>query len=329
MNRRLAVILGLAVLALAAGGYLYWRHQLASQAPESFARANGRIEIRRYDVATKFPGRIVSVLVREGDEVAAGELVATLDGRDIDTRYRAAEAGVASAGDAQARAESEVAAGQAQLSLAEAETGRAERLIGDEAVSHADVDHAHAAQALARAALSGARAAAAQAGAGRSAAQAQLAEAAAARDDLRLVAPVAGRVEYRVVEPGSVVGAGSRIVTLLDPTDARMVIFLPTAEVGRLAVGAEARLVLDGPDGQVLPAHVAFIAADAQFTPRAVETASERDKLMYRVELAVDPKTLAADRARVHGGLTGEAYVRLDARAPWPEAVAQAEHHGR
>jgi HlyD family secretion protein len=329
MNRKLAVTLGAVALALAAGGYLYWRHQLADGAQDGVAEANGRIEIRRFDVATKYPGRILGVDVREGDEVRAGQLVATLDGRDVDARYRAAQAGVTAAADAEGRAESEVRARQAQLTLAEAETGRADRLVGDEAVSRSDVDRAHTEQSLALAGLSGARAAVAQAAAGRSAAQAQLAEVQAARDDLRLVAPVSGRVEYRVVEPGAVVGAGSRVVTLLDPTDVRMIVFLPTAQIGRLAMGAEARLVLDGPDGKVLPAHVSFISADAQFTPRAVETASERDKLMYRVELAVDPKALAENRAYIHGGLTGEAYVRLDPRAPWPEAVQQAQTHGR
>lgn len=329
MTRRLAVLLGVIVLAAAAGGYAYWRHLQDAARPEGFAQANGRIEIRRFDVDTKLPGRVATVLVREGDEVRAGEVVATLDGRDVEARYRAAQAGVAAAAGAAGRAESELQARQAQLALARIETGRADRLSGDEAVSRSDVDRAHAEQAVAAAGLAGARDALAQAEAGRNAARASLSEVQAAVDDLALVAPVSGRVEYRVVEPGAVVGAGSRVVTLLDPTDVRMVVFLPTAEIGRLALGAQARLVLDGPEGLALPAHVSFVAADAQFTPRAVETASERDKLMYRVELAVDAAALARIHPYVHGGLTGEAYIRLDPNAPWPEAVRRAERHGR
>ena len=327
MNRKLAVTLGVAALALAVGGFVVSRHPFWETRTDGFALANGRLEVRRYDVATKYPGRIDSVTVREGADVRSGEVVASLDPRDIDARLDAAKAAVAAANDAMARAEAEVRAHQAQSVLADQETRRLERLIGDEAVSRSDLDRAHAEQAAAAAAFAGARAAVAQATSARDAARAQQAEAQAARDDMVLRAPISGRVEYRVVEPGTVVGAGSRVVTLLDPTDVRMVVFLPTGQVGRLAVGAPARLVLDGPEGAVLPAHVAFISSDAQFTPRAVETASERDKLMYRVELTLDPQALSA--ARIHGGLTGEAYLRLDPRAPWPQAVAQAPRHGQ
>lgn len=327
MNRKLAVTLGVAALALAVGGFMVARHPFWETKTDGFALANGRLEVRRYDVATKYPGRVDSVTVREGADVRMGDILASLDPRDIQARLEAAKAAVAAADDAMARAEAEVRARQAQAVLADQETHRIERLIGDEAVSRSDLDHAHAEQALAAAAVAGARAALAQATSARDAARAQQAEAQAARDDMVLRAPISGRVEYRVVEPGTVVGAGSRVVTLLDPSDVRMVVFLPTGQVSRLAVGAPARLVLDGPGGTILPAHVSFISSDAQFTPRAVETASERDKLMYRVELALDPQTLA--QARIHGGLTGEAYVRLDPRAPWPQAATQAPSHGR
>jgi HlyD family secretion protein len=133
---------------------------------------------------------------------------------------------------------------------------------------------------------------------------------------------VAGRVEYKLVQAGEVVAAGGRLVTILDLTDVYMTIFLPTGEAGRVALGSEARIVLDAVPRSVFPATVSFVAAEAQFTPKTVETANEREKLMYRVKLAIDPKLLETYRDYVKAGLTGNAYVRIAAAAVWPERLA-------
>ena len=116
-------------------------------------------------------------------------------------------------------------------------------------------------------------------------AEAQVAQIKAMLRDMTLSTPVAGRVEYKLVQAGEVVGAGGRLVTILDLTDVFMTIFLPTGEAGRVALGSEARIVLDAAPNYVFPATVSFVAAEAQFTPKAVETANEREKLMYRVKL--------------------------------------------
>jgi HlyD family secretion protein len=115
-----------------------------------------------------------------------------------------------------------------------------------------------------------------------------------------------------------VLGPGGRIVTLLDLSDVFMTVFLPTRDVGRISLGDEARIVLDAAPEFTIPARVSFIAAEAQFTPKSVETASERDKLMYRVKLAFDPKLLETYRDYVKAGLTGNGYVRVQPEAEWP-----------
>jgi HlyD family secretion protein len=139
---------------------------------------------------------------------------------------------------------------------------------------------------------------------------------------MTLSTPVAGRVEYKLVQAGEVVGAGGRLVTILDLTDVFMTIFLPTGEAGRVALGSEARIVLDAAPKYVFPATVSFVAAEAQFTPKAVETANEREKLMYRVKLKADPKLLETYRDYVKAGLTANAYVQLTQGAVWPERLA-------
>lgn len=139
--------------------------------------------------------------------------------------------------------------------------------------------------------------------------------------DSMLKAPISGRVLYRLAEPGEVLAAGGKVLTLLELTDVYMTIFLPTALAGRVTVGSEARIVLDAAPQYVIPANVSFVAARAQFTPKDVETQSEREKLMFRVKVRIEPELLTKYREQVKTGLPGVAYVRLDAKAEWPEQL--------
>jgi HlyD family secretion protein len=136
--------------------------------------------------------------------------------------------------------------------------------------------------------------------------------------DSALKSPRDGRVQYRVVQPGEVVGGGGRVLSLIDLSDVYMTFFLPTAVVGRVALGTEVRLVLDAAPQYVIPARVSFVADMAQFTPKTVETASERQKLMFRVRAQIPPELLRKYITQVKTGLPGMAYIRLDSKAQWP-----------
>jgi HlyD family secretion protein len=136
--------------------------------------------------------------------------------------------------------------------------------------------------------------------------------------DSTLTSPVRGRVLYRLAEPGEVLAAGGKVVTVLELSDVYMTIFLPTDEAGRAVIGAEGRIVLDAAPHLVIPAAVSFVAPRAQFTPKEVETRTEREKLMFRVKVRIDPELIARHEDRVKTGLPGVAYVRLDPRAEWP-----------
>jgi HlyD family secretion protein len=139
--------------------------------------------------------------------------------------------------------------------------------------------------------------------------------------DSTLITPIRGRVLYRVAEPGEVLPAGGKVVTVLELSDVYMTIFLPTDEAGRTVVGAEGRIVLDAAPHLVIPAAVSFVAPRAQFTPKEVETRTEREKLMFRVKVRIDPDLLAKNVEKVKTGLPGVAYVRLDPNAEWPERL--------
>jgi HlyD family secretion protein len=137
--------------------------------------------------------------------------------------------------------------------------------------------------------------------------------------DSVLKSPIQGRVLYRVAEPGEVLAAGGKVVTVLQLSDVYMTIFLPTEQAGRVIVGSEGRIVLDAAPDLVIPAAVSFVAPRAQFTPKEVETRTEREKLMFRVKVRIDPELLAQHPEKVKTGVPGVAYVRLDPRADWPE----------
>jgi HlyD family secretion protein len=320
--RAAPVLLIVAVVALGAAGVVYWRYGEAPGLPEGFASANGRIEVERVDVATKEPGRVAEILVEEGGFVAKGAVVARMDAAELLARLVAAKADVTRAAQAIAGAEAEIGIRQAELTLAEIELERASALLQRRAGPQAEVDRRNATRDVAAANLNGARASVSAATAAWEVAEARVDQLEAMLDDLTLTAPVSGRVEYRLVQPGEVVGAGGRIVTILDLTDVFMVVFMPTSEAGRVAHGSEARIVLDAAPQYVVPATVSFVAAEAQFTPRAVETANEREKLMYRVKLRIDPALLETYRDYVRSGLTGDAYLKVSAAARWPDQLA-------
>ncbi|MGB3866049.1 MAG: HlyD family efflux transporter periplasmic adaptor subunit, partial [Xanthobacteraceae bacterium] len=142
-------------------------------------------------------------------------------------------------------------------------------------------------------------------------------------DDSALRSPRSGRVQYRVSQPGEVIAAGSRVLNLIDLHDVYMTLFLPTAQAGRIALGMEARIVLDAAPNTVIPATVSFLSDVAQFTPKTVETAEQRQDLMFRVRVRVPSELLEKYADYVKPGLPGVADVKLDQATPGrPENLA-------
>ena len=140
--------------------------------------------------------------------------------------------------------------------------------------------------------------------------------------DLVLVSPRSGRVQYRLARAGEVVSPGQRILTILDLNDVYMTIYLPADQAGKLSLGDEARTILDPVPQYVFPNTISFVATEAQFTPKSVETAEERQKLMFRVKLQADPKVLSKYHRQVKTGVRGLAFMRTDPSVAWPDELA-------
>jgi HlyD family secretion protein len=337
-----------AVLAVAA--VAAWNLRRKPDPYEGFGSGNGRIEGVEVQVASKVSGRIQDILVDDGDYVEAGQLVARMDVQALDSSLLEAQARVEGARSARAAAvasvaqrESEVAAATAMVEQRRSERDllsrrldRSRRLVQGNSISAQQHDEDTAAAASADAALVVSRAQLSATKAAVDAARARVVEtdstigaALASVDVIRtairdgeLTAPRSGRVQFRIVQPGEVIGAGGKILSLLDVSDVYMTFFLPEGEAGRVAIGSEVRLVLDAAPDYVIPATVSYVASVAQFTPKTVETKSERQKLMFRVKARIATEILDVYRAQVKTGLPGVAYVQLDKEAPWPPNLA-------
>ena len=310
-------IFALFALCTAAGGfYLYQQRQNAL--PPGFASGNGRLEATEVDVATKIAGRLAELGPREGDSVEADAVVGRLDADDLRAQLRAAEAQVIQAQKAADESRAGVRKSRSDVSLAGKTLKRSEELVGKGFISRNKLDTDQTGMEGAMAGMAQAQSRVAEADAAVAAAQAKVDSLKATLNDTSLKAPIAGRVLYRLAEPGEVLAAGGKALTLVDLSDMYMTIYLPTEKAGQVAVNSEARIVLDALAGQVIPAKVSFVAAKAQFTPREVETRTEREKLMFRLKVKADPAWLAAHRDLAKGGMPGVAYVKLDANAAWP-----------
>jgi HlyD family secretion protein len=343
-KRVMLVLIALAVVGVAA--YFAWQYFRPAKLPAGFASSNGRLEATEIDVATKIAGRILDELVDEGNFVTAGQVVAHMDIDSLQAQRREAVAkrGVAeSAVDAakatitqkeseKAAAEATVAQREADFDLASKKLARGQRLVGTGAMSREDFDteqsafySAKAAVSSAKANVAAAEAAIATAKATKIASEANVASAQATIEridadinDSTLKAPREGRVQYRVAQPGEVLGAGGKVINMIDLNDVYMTFFLPTEWAGRVQMEAEVRLVLDAAPQFVIPAKVTFVADVAQFTPKTVETAEERQKLTFRIKAHIPAELLKKYVRDVKTGLPGVAYVQLDPQAEWP-----------
>jgi HlyD family secretion protein len=313
---RIAVALTAAAV-LAGGAFYAWRQTQPPLAP-GLAVGNGRIEAEEIDIDTKFAGRISEMLADEGDMVKPGQVVARMDTRPLEASLAKSESLIQQASQTLDAARATVAQQASEVTLSRQEFDRTNTLVKQGYATIELLDQR-------RQALNGANASL-------NADNDRINEASNARDaathdaelykvniaDNTLVAPREGRLQYRIANIGEVLPAGGRVFTMLDTAYVYMDIYLPTDAAGKVKTGGDARIVLDALPNVAIPAKVMFVATQAQFTPKTVETKDERDKLMFRVRVKIDPDRLRARAASVRSGLPGVAYVKFDPAVDWP-----------
>ena len=298
------------VLLLAAVGALGW-WLLRADGADAGTTASGTVEVTEADLGFRTGGRIESVAVEEGADVALGDTLAVLESAELAASLSAAEA---AAEGARARL-SELEAGprreeRAQLAAAvriaerrfeeaERDRERAENLFAGGAVSRQQRDAAATAAEVAEQALAQAREALQlavegtrpeQIAAARAAvqqAEAQQARARATLTDAVVVAPFAGRVTVKHREPGEVVAPGAPVITLQDPSDRWVRIYVREDRIGGVHIGQAAVIRSDTYEDRTYEGRVSVIGTEAEFTPRNVQTQEERTRLVYPVKVRI------------------------------------------
>lgn len=315
----------LAAVAVAAVGYYAYLSSTSETLPADIASGNGRIEAVQVDISSKIPGRVSAVNVREGDLVDAGQVVALIDDRSLKAQLARALAEKSSAESQIVANSANVKGAEARQLLADRELARTQQLVERGVTSEEALEVRSSEQAMAAANLALAKANLTASQRVVDAAEAAVDEVKAALEDATLSAPTYGRVLYRLAEPGEIVGAGGRILSMVDLSEVYLEFFIPAHQAHRIAIGSEARIKLDITEF-ALPAKVTFVSPVSQFTPRQVETESERLDLMFRVRVRVPQDLVKQNIDRVMTGLRGVAYVRLQSDdgsppTPWPDDI--------
>ena len=315
-----AALLIAVVLAGAGGGY-YWWQRLHPPLPPGIAFGNGRLEADEINIDTKYAARIGAMLADEGDLVAAGQAVARMDTRDLQASLKRSQASVRQAQRAVDEANANVAQQNAQVLLAQQELDRAVYTVKKGVETEELLDQRKQQLDSAAAALEAAKARVIESEHALEAATHDVELYTVEIDDNTLVAPRDGRIQYRIANIGEVLPAGGHVFAMLDTSYVYMDIYLPTLAAGKVKFGADARVVLDAYPNVAIPAKVSFVSSQAQFTPKTVETESERDKLMFRIRVRIDPERLKPHADLVRSGLPGVAYVLTDPATKWPPAL--------
>ena len=313
------VILGLVVIG--AVSFAVWKNQqLQAEELVGIAAVNGRLELKRLDVATLYPGRVEEILVQEGDEVKINQPLARLSSTISQTQVSGALAQKKRAAETVSRALAEIDARQQQAKVAKLELDNAFKLRRDNLISSTELERRQSAYNAYLAAVNTAQAAKAEAEAAVAQAQAQLEKAQSQYEDMIIKAPKDGRLEYQIAEVGNVLGAGGKVVSVLDPTDTYINVFLTAQQMNQIKLGDDARIVIDGINA-VFPAKITFVANNAQFTPKSVETTEERAKLMFKVKLQIPVDIALKYKGLLKGGMTAIGYVKYDPQAQWVERL--------
>ncbi len=299
------------LVLVAAAGAGAWYAFGRAKPDESRLTASGTVEATEAQLGFQATGRIAEVAVREGDRVRAGQVLARLDPAEAEARRAQAAGQVEAARAAAAELEvgfrsEEIAQGRAALTAATDRLANAESdyqrnriLYEGGAVSREVLDNAKTARDVARSQRTQAaeqlrllqtgpsREKKEQGRAQLVQAQAVLRAAEVALRNLVITAPFDGLVTVRHREPGEIVPAGSPVLTLIDPADRWVRIYVKEDRVGAVRLGSRAAITSDAFPGKAYPGEVAFIASEAEFTPKNVQTKEERVKLVYAVKVRV------------------------------------------
>jgi HlyD family secretion protein len=313
----------LAAVAVVVVGFFGFRFLRARKnaLPDGIVSGNGRLEATLVDVSSREPLKVKQVLVDEGALVTPGQVLVQMDTVTLEAQLAEAQENIAAEEEQLAVAKAAIVKQKSNIDLANTEAKRSENLVKQRAGSQRELDVRKSSLESAQATLKQAEAELETAKKRVEVARANAAVIKTRINDATLKSPVTGRVLYRLAEPGEVLNAGGKALTLANLEDIYMEIFLPSEQAAALKNGAEGRITVDYDPKHAVAGYVSFVSPEAQFTPKQVETKSEREKLMFRVKIQI-PKDVASQYLdRIKTGVRGVGYVKVKDSAEWPERL--------
>jgi HlyD family secretion protein len=253
--------------------------------------------------------------------VKPGQVLVRLDTTTLEAQLTEANARVAATEEELAVARAAITSRKAEIQLATIEQVRTRNLVAVRAASQRELDVRNMKVETTNAGLASDVARLAAAEKEVAVAQANVATIQTRINDATLVSPALGRVLYRLAEPGEVLGPGGKALTLVNLEDVYMEIFLPSREAAALKNGADARITFDFEPGRAAQGYVSFVSPEAQFTPKEVETKSEREKLMFRVKIQLPAALVTHYVEGIKTGVRGVGYVKVEDSAEWPDSL--------
>ncbi len=301
--------------------YFIFNNLNKKESLDGFAMGNGRLETTQVDITTKLTGRISDIKVKEGDTIYPDQKLVILNTDELQAKLKEAIANVEQARQNKTYARSIVMQRESELALVLKNFKRAQKLYKNKSISLLEFQENETAFETSKAALLAAKSQVISAEAAINASIARVDTIKVNIDESTLYSPIKGRVLYKIAQKGEMIAGGGRVLTVLDLLDAYMTIFLPTSQAGLVDIGSEARITLDALPNVAIPSKVTFVSPQAQFTPKEIETQTEREKLMFRIKVKIDSTLLEKYFDKIKTGLPGVAYIKFKEDAVWPDSL--------
>lgn len=285
MRRRRYLIAGVIVIAIAIAAVLFV--SLRDKEKEGIIEASGQVRGTEITVSSRIPGRLREMLVREGQPVRAGDLIAKVSSDELEARFQQSLHRIHNARATIERTRSEVAQAKSVYELAKKDYERYQALFKKDIISRQQFEETESGYRVAAARLKSARDALEEASAARELAESSKAEAESQLKETSIYAPSDGTVISRLVEAGELVGPGSPVVVIVDLSDIYVRVFIKETDIGKIRLGNPARIYTDAfPD--YFEGKVTEVSEKAQFTPREAHVKEERAKLVFGVKVGIE-----------------------------------------
>lgn len=307
MNIKKILLILFIVAIFCAIGFFVYKNFFAKN-NDNIITGNGRVEAREVAVSAKFGGKIVELKVNEGDYVKKDQLLAVIDSRALEADIEAQKAKSNEILKQISAVDAEIKAANSDITFYTKELNRTKTLIKQNFASQLELDKNNNALDKTKAKLNSLIANKNSLQASYESLLATIKAQEINLSDMKIYSPINGVVLYKLVENGEMISNGSRMFIMYNPDDLYMTIYMPSENAGQVKLGEKATVKLDAYKNKTFPATITFIADNAEFTPKEVETQKERQKLVFRVKLTFDDNS----NREAKPGMPGDGYIEIE-----------------